>query len=366
MSTATKICTCLALALALLASLANAEPRTPATLISENRLQVTSSISPSSTVVPGQKLKLQLEIATARWFGGGARIALPEVPGLVILQTESFASNSTEQRMGATWVVQHWTLDVYPQRAGQFTIPPLTVTVTVNDETAGDIKGAIEVPGVSFTAAVPKALAQAGFWIASPSFKVSQSVDRNLDAMSPGDAFEREIRFEASDVMAMMLPGFSPAITPGLAAYPLPPELETRSNRGESSAFRVEKISYVAQRIGSYTLPSQEYLWWDSVNASVQLLVRPALEITVGGTGTGSANNKPNYSKQQLAWTAAAILALLCMAWFARGLLAQLPWQFVLAPTRKGWQVLLRLRQPALPDSLNPGPANLDSRPRVK
>ncbi|MEH6608042.1 MAG: BatD family protein [Halioglobus sp.] len=360
MSTATKMCNCLMLALALLAPLVTAESRSPATLISEGSLQVATTISPSAAVVPGQKLKLQLEIATARWFGGGTRIALPEVPGLVILQSESFASNSSEQRMGATWVVQRWTLDVYPQRAGQFTIPPLTATLTVNDETAGDVKGDIEAPGISFTAAIPKALAQADLWVASPSFKVSQSVDRNLDTMSPGDAFEREIRFEASDVMAMMLPGFSPADTPGLAAYPLPPELENRSNRGESSALRVEKISYVAQRAGSYTLPSQEYLWWDSVNASLQLLVLPALEITVSGTGTGSTDSNPHYSKQQLAWAAVATLLFLCLAWLARGLLAQMPWQLVLAPVRRSWQVLLSLRQPALPESLNPGPTSLD------
>jgi hypothetical protein len=354
------------LAFALLAPLAAAESRTLATLVSERSLQVASTISPSTAVVPGQKLKLQLEIATARWFGGGTRIALPEVPGLVILQTESFASNSSEQRMGATWVMQRWTLDVYPQRAGQFTIPPLTVTLSVNDETAGNIKGEIEVPGVSFTAAIPEALAQANFWVASPSFKVSQSVDRNLDTMSPGDAFEREVRFEASDVMAMMLPGFSPADTPGLAAYPLPPELENRSNRGESSALRVEKISYVAQQAGSYTLPSQEYLWWDSVNASLQLLVVPALEITVSGTGTGSTKSKLHYTKQQAAWAAAAILLLLCLLWLARGLLAQIPLQLVLAPVRRSWQVLLSLRQPALPDSLNPRPANLDQRPKTE
>ena len=360
MSTATKICNCLMLVFALLTTLANAESRTPSTLVSEGSLQVASTISPSAAVVPGQKLKLQLEIATARWFGGGTRIALPEVPGLIILQTESFASNSSEQRTGATWVVQRWTLDVYPQRAGQFTIPTLAVTLTVNDEAAGNIKGEIEVPGVSFTAAIPEALAQADFWVASPSFKVSQSVDRDLSTLSPGDAFEREIRFEASDVTAMMLPGFSPANTPGLAAYPLPPELDNRSNRGESSAFRVEKISYVAQQTGSYTLPSQEYLWWDSVNASLQLLSLPALEITVGGTGAGPDDGEPGYSKQQLSWAAAIAFLALCLLWLTRGLLSQIPWPRVFAPLQRSWQVLQSLRQPALPACLNPQPANKD------
>jgi len=50
--------------------------------------------------VPGQKVTLTLEIATDRWFAGGTRIGIPEVPGLVILQTEQFASNASETHNG--------------------------------------------------------------------------------------------------------------------------------------------------------------------------------------------------------------------------------------------------------------------------
>ena len=50
------------------------------------------------------------------WFTGGTRIRLPEVPGLVILQTEQFASNASERRGDQNWVLQRWTLDVYAQR----------------------------------------------------------------------------------------------------------------------------------------------------------------------------------------------------------------------------------------------------------
>ena len=85
-------------------------------LQAQGHLQVSASIRPDGTLVPGQKLSLVLEVATDRWFSGGTRISIPEVPGLVILQTEQFASNASEVRGGQSWVVQRWTLDVYPQR----------------------------------------------------------------------------------------------------------------------------------------------------------------------------------------------------------------------------------------------------------
>ena len=132
---------------------------TPADLIAAGKLTTDSQLVPAEGIVPGQKLKLQLEVATDRWFTGGTRIRIPEVPGLAILQTESFAANASEQRNGDTWVVQRWTLDIYPQRAGEFRIPPVTLEVQVNDADAGSVSGAIQAPAVRFEAAVPPALA---------------------------------------------------------------------------------------------------------------------------------------------------------------------------------------------------------------
>ncbi len=328
--------------------------RTPADLVEEGKLQLGSSIVPGEAIVPGQKLKLQLDIATQRWFGGGTRIAIPEVPGLVILQTESFASNASEQRAGITWVVQRWTLDVYPQRAGRFSIPPLTVTVNVNDAEDGNIAGEIKVPGVAFEAAIPPALERAEFWVASPDFTVSQEVDRSLDNLAPGDAFQRTIRFQASDVMAMMLPTFSPSKIEGIAAYPLPPELDNRSNRGQASATRIERISYVAQQAGTVTLPALEFMWWNTNTESLELLTLPALEITISGAGATAQEDMTATDWRHLALSGAVVLALLCLAVLLYLMLRKLPWQRLMAPVEKGWQILKSLRQPALPPTLNP------------
>ena len=53
-----------------------------------------------------------------------------------------------------------------------------------------------------------------------------------------GETVERTVRFEARDVMAMMLPELPEQAVEGVAAYPLPPKLENRSNRGVATAQR--------------------------------------------------------------------------------------------------------------------------------
>ena len=178
-------------------------------LVDEGRLELKAMLSPDAGAVPGQKMTLTVEIATERWFSGGTRLSLPEVPGVVILQTEQFASNASERRGDQNWVLQRWTLDIYAQRPGDFTLPPVTARLKINAGDAGDVEGALKTPPVTFSVELPTALAGVEQWVAAPEYSVSQSFDRSLEGLQVGDAFDREIVFAASDVMAMMLPTFS-------------------------------------------------------------------------------------------------------------------------------------------------------------
>ena len=67
----------------------------PQSLVDGGDLTVSTALSPPTDIVPGQHLRLLIEVATTRWFTGGTRIDIPEVPGLVVLQTEQFASNAS-------------------------------------------------------------------------------------------------------------------------------------------------------------------------------------------------------------------------------------------------------------------------------
>lgn len=324
------------------------------------RLELDSRLSPMDKLVPGQRARLTLKVSTDRWFTSGTRIVIPEVPGLVILQIEEFASNASENRQGQNWVVQRWTLDVYPQRAGRFTIPPITLKIQVNAEDAGDLQGELSAPPLTFEVALPESLAQSGasHWVAAPMFKVEQHFDRSLEDLQPGDALEREIVFEATDVMAMMLPAFTPQPQDGLAAYPKPPQLEDNNNRGQTSARRVERTSYVVEASGQYTLPALEYFWWDTSNGQLHLLSLPEVILSAGQAAEADAEVQGAAdsvsSKTLLTILAGAVMLALTLWLIARFWPSQqvAKWAGVLASL---WQALRDLRKPALPDQLNPG-----------
>jgi len=319
------------------------------------RLQLGASLSKVSAVVPGEQIKLTLEIATDRWFGGGTRIEVPEVPGLVILQTENFASNSSEMRGGKNWVIQRWTLDVYAQQEGMFTIPPISARIKVNEDEGVILEGQVTGPTLEFVASRPKSLLRATAWVAAPSFSVTQTFDRDLNDLVIGDAIQRTIRFEAEDVMAMMLPTFEEAPMQGLTRYSEPPVLKNSSNRGTTLASREVTLTYIVEALGEYHLPAQEYFWWDTQSEELELISLPAYNVQAGtGPSKPNGGEKPDYRQMGL-WIATALLILLGIAWIrtrsiVTGNIAQI---------KMHWNRLLRrwyrLRQPALPTTLNPG-----------
>ena len=333
-------------------------------VIASGELHIETSIAPVSDAVPGQHMVLTIEIATQRWFTGGTRISLPEVSGLVVLQTDQFAANASERRGASSWVVQRWSLDLFPQRSGSFTLPPIKLQIQVNTS-AGNISGSAYTAPLDFEVGLPPALEERNFWVAAPEFKVSQDLDRDPLQLTVGDAFVQDIRFEASDVQAMMLPTVTAPQVAGLKAYPSPPELENRSDRGSMRAQRREQITYIAEQPGDYRLPAQSYYWWNTTAAELQLLELPAIEIKVAAGPSAASGDR---ASREIDWRAtlgkvamaAALAVLLWLGWrllpAARYLAGRLlyAWHRLVGAWR-AW------RRPGLPGSLNPVSLNREN-----
>lgn len=326
-------------------------------LLDDNRLELRSWLLPAQDIVPGQQVKLTIEIATDRWFTGGTRIKIPEIPGLVILQTDDFASNSSEQRGGQSWVVQRWSLEIYAQADGQFEIPQITANVKVSGDNGQNIEGEVRAPALEFSAARPEALSRAEHWVAAPRYKISQSFDRTLEGLQVGDAIERQIDFRAGDVMAMMLPTFTEEGIAGLTAYADPPVLNNNSNRGTVTASRTERIVYIAEEPGEYRLPAQDFYWWDTRTAQVQMLTLPSVDIAVGASGVSKQESTPSKSPDfrfLMPWLM-GLLVLSMLIWLIR----KIPFTAITQRARKTVNLVLqklrKFRQPALPAKLNPG-----------
>lgn len=252
-------------------------------LLESGQLTVTGWLEPANDAVVSQQVLLNIEVATTTWFAGGTKIGLFDIDDVVVLRREKFANNSTKREAGQTWVVQVWTIALYPQRAARFTVPEIELTLSIADGNGGEIEGTTNTLPVSFSAVIPKSLAEQKQWVATSSLRVEQSVNRDIEALRVGDAIVRTIEIKADDIAAMMLPTVTAREYDGLAVYEKLPKVEDSVNRGSYLAARTQELTYVAENQGEYIIPEQQFYWWDTTNSSVQVEELPKLTVIVGG-----------------------------------------------------------------------------------
>jgi hypothetical protein len=251
-------------------------------LVEGGQLTVNAWLQPEADAVVSQQVLLNIEVATTTWFAGGTKIGLFDIDDVVVLRREKFANNSTKRETGQTWVVQVWTIALYPQRAARFTVPEIELTLAIADGNGGEIEGTAKTSPISFSAVIPRPLAEQKQWVATSSLRVEQSVSRDIETLRVGDAIVRTIEIKADDIAAMMLPTLTAKEYDGLAVYEKLPKVEDSVNRGSYFAARTQELTYVAEKQGQYIIPEQEFYWWDTTNNSVQVEELPKLTVTVG------------------------------------------------------------------------------------
>lgn len=322
-------------------------------------LELTMALEPSGTVVPGERVRVLINVATPRWFTGGTRLRLPEVPGLVLLQNQEFASNATERRGEETWTLQRWSVDAFATRAGNFTLPPIEVTASVSVAPGSDKMFTRYTQPQAISVAIPQALSELdGPWIASPKVTLEQRIDR-ADTVALGSAIKRTITIHADGVMAMMLPSFTKmnqAISDiaGLQSYPEPPLLSNKATRGTLSAKREETTTYIATTPGQVRMPSQPLYWWNTSDASLQVLSTPEVEFTISGTAATAATQRGK-NLTWWAWLLFGLLSAVSGYWLRHSPLAL--WAGKARRRLSAWlrHQLLSVTANPLPDRLNPG-----------
>lgn len=283
-------------------TLAQPQSTTLSQLRDAGKLKLRTWIEPADNIVVGQELQLTIEVSTQRWFAGGTKIRYPDEKNLVILRRDNFANNLSEREGAITWVIQRWNLELYPQLAGSYRLPAITLELAVNDALAGVVRGSLETQAIEFEAAIPPALAALQDWVATPTLTVEHEIDREPTNLVPGDAFTRHITLRATHVTAMMLQPVVATALPGLPAYEDEPQLRNSSNRGEATAERRQSITYVVEQPGQYLLPEQVFYWWDTGAQELKSVVLPQVNVDAGMPASGPAESDTGPVRARI-WT---------------------------------------------------------------
>ncbi len=222
---------------------------------------VREKLDPPSGAVVGQPVRLLVDVLFPDTMPRPPRVSVPDTPGTQIMRFESQGVTMRDQIGGQNYVGQQFEFIVFPRRGGAFTLPPASITLL---DPSGDTTGSAKGEPLTLDVAVPPGIEASGPVIASTKVTASESWNPDPSAQrKPGDAIVRTITREAADVPALGMADFAFPAPDGVRVYVDAPVSDDRLNRGAVTGRRVDKVTYVFEKAGSFELPAIAQPWWD-------------------------------------------------------------------------------------------------------
>jgi hypothetical protein len=240
-----------------------------------------ATVAPRSVTV-GQPVTLTLDVFVPTWFPQAPEFPTLDIPDAVVV-ADPGNINLNEQAGGATVYGVRQEYAIYPQRAEAYRIPPIGLSIVYAIDAKPSAPTRVTAAAPAFEATVPEAAKGLDYFVATTSFRLTASTDRKLENLSVGDSFTRTLTMTAVDAFAMMLPPLSFPPLDGMAVYPAQPV--TSDAGGERSeprtGKRVERVTYVLQKAGTFRLPAVEIAWWDTSAKTLRKASVAAVPFTV-------------------------------------------------------------------------------------
>jgi hypothetical protein len=264
---------------------------------------------------------------------------------VVILPPQGRPLIGNEEVGGDTYTTQTHELAVYPQRAGAIRLPPIGVRFASD---GGIGKPPVPRQGatkeMTLTARMPPGAEGLSTVITTPKLTVREAWKPEAGKAKLGAAFTRTVTVRAADVPGMVLPPVRWEAPEGVGVYPAPASVTDSSERGELTGQRVESVTYVCEKPGTYRLPGLTLAWWDSGQKQLrrERLAPRTIEVEAAPQPADSGGPAPARKSYALAWWlgGAVILAGLgLVSWLIRKPLGRwlAGWRAVQADSEAAW-----------------------------
>jgi len=189
---------------------------------------------------------------------------------------------------------------IFPQRSGELIIPDIVFRGELTDGSSNFVFRNPNMRPVTafaegYTVAVkerPAAFPANSTWLPATDIQISESWDKDITRLNPGDSVERTIVIVANGLDGAALPPLGRPDIHRMNVYPEQPVIERMVVDGNIVGTRIEKYVLVATEAGSVVIPEVSLPWWDVKNNELRSSVIPAslIQITpAGGIFPGDA-----------------------------------------------------------------------------
>lgn len=238
-----------------------------------------SSIDAGDTIVPGEQIRLTLEIFAPGFFTSPPEFPLFDIPDALVTLPEERAQNLVETVDGVQYSGIRKQYAVVPEKTGAFVVPPINIGFAYSVD-GNPIRAAVSTQSLSFNVAET---AGSSVPFAAHDVQISQSFNPDPETLKVGDVLVRTTIVTAKETQAMLLPPVDVGHAAGLRQYIKPAKLEDGLSvgRGETESRRTETISYTADAEGSFNLPAIRYPWFDLDSSGQSSADLPAVRVAV-------------------------------------------------------------------------------------
>ena len=278
---------------------------------------VSASIQQDQEIWAGQQVTVDLDLKTRGFSFSNTHFSLPEVSNAFLMQTDTTTIKLSEKIEGQDWQILRYPLALFPQKSGQLTVPAIDVRFSTSVGYGKPVKSfEFKTEPLEISVSLPPGVKQDELVVTTRSFQLDHDWQPASDIAKTGDAFTLTVTRRADDISAMLLPPIPVYRTNGLAAYPQAPKVEDRTDRGDLTGERVDSITWVVEKAGSYEIPGIRFQWWDPAKRELRQQVIPGITMDIVGSSTDGSSAvsdeaSETESRPLLPWLLFALVGIL-------------------------------------------------------
>ncbi|SPA24647.1 conserved hypothetical protein; putative exported protein [Cupriavidus taiwanensis] len=295
-------------------------------------------------VLAGQQVGIDVTILAPNYFLAAPEFPPLAVPGAVVTLPDARAVNSTETIDGVAYAGIRKTYAFTAEQEGEFRLPAATIRVTYAGDDGAPREGSVTLPlttirvGTGGTGTATAEATAGRRLLPVARLSVTQTLDHNPDhgvvRLHAGDALVRTVTTFAPKTQAMMIVPPHAASPRGVRMFRADARLSDQAKGEQAQAApepggtRIDTLTYVFERPGTYTLPAVTVDWVDPATRRPASSEAPAVKVEVaaarnagalapGGPSAGALPGVGGLAWRTLLWGAVALLgaAVLALLW---------------------------------------------------
>ncbi|MBB3011318.1 BatD family protein [Cupriavidus alkaliphilus] len=296
-------------------------------------------VSARQPVLVGQQVGIDVTILAPNYFLSAPAFPALEVPGAVVTQPDTRAVNSTETIDGVTYAGIRKSYAFTAEQDGEFRLPGATIRFTYAGDDGAPREGSVTLPvttiraGTGGTGTAAARAASGRRLLPVARLSVTQTLDHDPDhgvvRLHAGDALVRTVTTFAPQTQAMMIVPPHAAAPRGVRMFRADARLSDQARDAPGpGGTRIDTLTYVFERPGTYTLPAVTADWVDPATRQPARSEAPAVKVEVaaarhagalapGGPPAGALPGEGGLPWRTLLWAAGALLgaAALALLW---------------------------------------------------